>query len=88
MAVRNLAESSFAGVTAMLQVYGRIVVAHAAGVSNLARNKFLSQDGDGTTAGNQGMFYRLPEELLLTAVMCAMQFAPNTRHAKSIDLES
>jgi hypothetical protein len=42
MAVNDLAESSFAGVTAQVQVYGRIGMSNAAGVSDLNRNGFLS----------------------------------------------
>ena len=86
MAVNDLAESSFAGVTSVLQKYGRIGLAHAAGVSDLARNDFLSRD-EGATDGRKGMFHRLPEELQLTAVMCAIKFAPSTRNSNSTDLE-
>lgn len=42
-AVNNLAESSFAGVTAQLQKFGRINIANAAGVSDMQRNKFLKR---------------------------------------------
>ena len=86
MAVNDLAESSFAGVTSVLQKYGRIGLAHAAGVSDLAKNDFLSRD-EGVTDGHKGMFRRLPEELQLTAVMCAMKFAPATRNSNSTNLE-
>ena len=41
MAVNNLAESSFAGVTAQLQVFYLTVMASAAAISNMARNGFL-----------------------------------------------
>ena len=68
-------------------MYGSIGLAHAAGVSDLARNKFLKMEM-AQQLETKGMFHGLPEELQLTAVMCAMQFAPDTRHAKSIYLES
>ena len=41
MASNNLAKSSFAGVTAQVQCYGRIGMSNVAAVSNLARNGFL-----------------------------------------------
>ncbi len=41
VAVNDLAESSFAGVTAQVQVFGRIGMANAAAVSDMARNGFL-----------------------------------------------
>ena len=37
MAVNNLAESSF-GVTAQLEVFGRVILAHAAAVSDMRGN--------------------------------------------------
>jgi len=51
----------------------------------LVRNGFLARDRDATD-GNKGMLHRLPEELQLTAVMCAMKFAPVTRKSNSTDL--
>jgi hypothetical protein len=41
MAVNDLAKSSFAGVTAQLQVYGRVGMHSAAAVSDIERNRFL-----------------------------------------------
>ena len=43
MAVNDLAESSFAGVTAQVQCYGRIGMHAAAAASDMSRNKFLSR---------------------------------------------
>ena len=43
MAVNDLAESSFAGVTAQVQCYGRIGMHAAAAVSGMSRNGFLSR---------------------------------------------
>ena len=43
MAVNDLAESSFAGLTAQVEVYGRIGMANAAAISDMARNGFLSR---------------------------------------------
>lgn len=38
--MNDLAESSFAGVTAMIQVYGRIDLNAAAAISDMNRNVF------------------------------------------------
>ena len=45
MASNYLAESSFAGVTAQVQCYGRIGMSAAAAVSDVGRNGFLSRGG-------------------------------------------
>ena len=43
MAVNDLAESAFGGVTAQLEVFGRAGLAHLAGVSDMQRNGFLER---------------------------------------------
>ena len=43
VAVNDLAESSFAGVTAQVQVFGRMGMANVAAVSDMARNDLLDQ---------------------------------------------
>ena len=43
MAVNDLADSSSAGVTAQLQVFGRIGMSSAAAIIDMARNGFLEQ---------------------------------------------
>ena len=45
MAYNDLAESSFAEVTAQVQCYGRIGMSAAAAVSDVGRNGFLSWGG-------------------------------------------
>ena len=45
MASNDLDESSFAGVTAQVQCYGRIGMSAAAAVSDVGRNGFLSRGG-------------------------------------------
>ena len=45
MAYNDLAERSFAGVTAQVQYYGRIGMSAAAEVSDVGRNDFLSRGG-------------------------------------------
>ena len=80
--VNDLAESSFAGLTAQVQVFGRIGMANAAAISDMKRNGFLSRDGEGN-----GLFHDLPPELQLTALMTALQFAPDTRQLNNAGLE-
>ena len=43
MAVNHLAKSAFGGVTAQLEVFGRVGLAHAAAVSDMQRNGFLAR---------------------------------------------
>ena len=81
MVTNDPAESSFAGVTAQIQSYGRIDLCNAAAVSDITRNKFLSRP---TTKkeiknGSIGFFHTLPEELQATAVMVAMENVPATK---------
>ena len=83
MAVNDLSKSSFAGVTAQLQVYGQVGMQHgAAAVSDIERNHFLDR-GTATkkkkAAAARGLFHDFCEELQLTAIMVAMQDAPRTR---------
>ena len=83
VAVNDLAESSFAGVTAQVQVFGRIGMANAAAVSDMNRNGFLyrpvtNREMKDSTAAH-GLFHGLPEELQITAMMTAMERAPATR---------
>ena len=69
VAVNDLVESSFAGVTANVQAFGRVGIHGTAAVSDISRNGFL----------RRGLFHDLPEELKMTAVMAAMEQAPATR---------
>ena len=43
VAVNDLAESSFGGVTAQLEVFGRVGLAHAAAVSDMQQNELLDR---------------------------------------------
>ena len=43
MAVNNIAESAFGGLTAQLEVFGRIGLANAAAVSDMQRNGYLKR---------------------------------------------
>jgi hypothetical protein len=89
MATNDLAESSFAGVTAQVQVYGRIGMCNAAAVSDVARNGFLHRP---TTKkeiekGKRGLYHDLPEELRLTLLIVSMEDAPETRQSNNEGLE-
>ena len=80
MAVNDRAESSFAGITAYIQDYGRIGLANGAAISNMSRNGFLDHPLTKTDLKGQrrGLFYSLSQELQLTAVVAAMEYAPTT----------
>ena len=75
MGVNYLAESSFAGVTAQLQVFGKIGIASAADISNMARNVFLDRPTTNKEISDKKtiMFHDFPEELYITAIVCAVQ---------------
>ena len=90
MAVNDLAESSFAGVTAQVQCYGRIGMHAAAAVSDMSRNQFLSRPTTkrDISKGERGLFHGLPEELRVTAMMAAMEEAPSTRQSNNASIEA
>lgn len=90
MAVNDLAESSFAGVTAQVQCYGRIGLHAAAAVSDMSRNNFLTRPTTKKTIskGERGLFHGLPEELKITAVMAAMEDAPATRQSNIASIDA
>ena len=74
MASNDLAESSFAGVTAQVKFYGRIDMCITAAVRDTARNGFMYRP---TTkkqmeGHQQGFFHGLPDELQITLVMVAI----------------
>ena len=75
MDVNDLAESSFTGLTAQLQVFVQIGMASAATISDMVINGFLDQP---TTNKNMSdnktsQFHDFPEELQITAIVCAVQ---------------
>ena len=65
MAVNDLAESSFAGVTAQLQLFGLIGMASADSISNMARNGFLYRPTTNKEMSDKktSLFHDFPEEL-------------------------
>ena len=99
-ASNDLAESSFAGVTAQVQCYGRIGMSNTAAVSDVARNGLLNRDGTkkqinhATTSTKKkqkdkklGLYHGLPEELQITLLMMCMEDAPATRKQNNDDLK-
>jgi len=79
MSVNDLVESSFVGVMAQVQAFGRIYLSCAAAVSDMSRNRFFLHDTPQTNDGKTGMFYNSPDELQLTAVIYIMEHTPDTR---------
>ena len=81
MSVNDLAESSFAGVTDQLQVFGRIGMASAAAISDMARNGFLDQPTTNKEMSDKktSLFHDFPEDLHTTAIMCEVKEYPDTR---------
>ena len=102
MASNDLAESSFAGVTAQVQCFGRIGMSAAAAVSDTARNGFLFRGGmekrinrkrkrDSVNMPEKkkktGLYHGLPKELQITLMIMCMEDAPETRERNNMDLE-
>ena len=92
MASNDLAESSFAGVTAQVQCYGRIGMSAAAVVSDVGRNGFLSHGGTKkqinraisstkTKAKEKEckLYFGMVKELQITLLITCMEDAPRTR---------
>ena len=91
-ASNDLAESSFAGVTAQVQCYSRIGMCNAAAVSDVARNGFLNRVSTKSTnkkikETTCELYHGLPKELQITLLVTCMEDAPETRKQNNDDLE-
>ena len=99
MASNDLAESSFAGVTAQVQCYGRVGMSAAAAVSDVSRNGFLhrgvikkeikrptTRKKTKAKERKRGLYHGLPKELQITLFMMCMEDAPKTRKSNNNDL--
>lgn len=99
MASNDLAESSFAKVTAQVQCYGRIGMCAAAAVSDCDKNGFLhrstlvKQIKRKSTSSKKrkkekkrGLYHNLPKELQITLLMMCVEDAPPTRASNNADL--
>ena len=83
MSVNDLAESSFAGVTSQLQVFGLIWMSRADAISDMARSGFLGRPTTNKDISDNKtrLFHDSQEELHITAIMCALQEATATRQS-------
>ena len=81
MVVNNLAESAFEGLTAQLEVFGRIDLTNAAAVSDMQRNGELKRPN--LENNEVRMYFGLPEELQITATMTAVKLAPAIRNSNN-----
>ena len=61
MAVNDLVESAFGGLTDQLEVFGRIGLANAAAVSDMQRNGYLNRPN--LENNEVSLYFGLPEEL-------------------------
>ena len=75
MEVNELAESSFAGVTSQLQVFGRIGMASAAAICDMDRNGFLDWPTTNKEMSDKekSLYHDFPEELQITAIVCTVK---------------
>ena len=80
-ATNDIAESSFASLTSQLQKYSRINLAHAAAISDMQKNGFLSRKG------KIGLFHQFPKELRAAVVVVAVEDAPATRKSNNLSLQ-
>ena len=90
MATNDLAESSFAGVTAQVEYYGRIGMHSAAATSDMARNKFMDRPltKKDMEKNERALLHGLPEELKVTLAIMSMEDAPATRQSNNKALET
>ena len=81
MDVNDLTESSFAGVTTQLQLFGRILMIRAVAIRNMAKYGFLDQPTTNKEMSDKktSMFHGLPDEFQITDIMCAVQEGSTTR---------
>ena len=81
MAVSDLAESAFGGLTAQLEVFGRIGLVNAAAVSDMQRNGYLKRPN--LENNEVSLYFGLTEELRITATMTAVKLAPAVRKSNN-----
>ena len=89
LAVNDLAESAFAGLTSQLKSFGRANLDSLAGVSDMMFNGFMDRP---TTPmqikGNQrGLLHCLPYEMRIALVKSAKKYAPATKKSNNVALE-
>ena len=92
MASNDLAESSFSGVTAQVQCYGRIGMSAADAVSDVGRNGFLSRGGIKSPIDRETtikktkakekeheFYFGMAKELQIILLITCIEDAPRTR---------
>ena len=88
----DLAESSFAGVTAQVQCYGRIGMSATVAVSDVGRDGFLSRGvikspidcetiikNTKSKEKERELYFGMVKELQITLLITCMEDAPRTR---------
>ena len=81
MDMNDLAESAFGGLTAQLEVFGRIGPANAAAVSDMQRNGYLKRPN--LENNEVRLYFGLLEELRITVTMKAAKLAPAVRKSNN-----
>ena len=72
-------------MTSQLQVFGRIGMARASAISDMASNGFLDQPTTNKDMSDKktSLFHDFPEDLQTTAIMCVVQEAPATSQSNT-----
>ena len=81
MAVNDLEKRAFGGFTAQLEIFGRIGLANAAAVSDMQQNGYLKRPN--LENNEVSLYFGLPEELRITAIMTAVKLAPAVRKSNN-----
>ena len=81
MAVTNLSESAFGGLTAQLELCGRIGLANAAAVSDMQWDGYLKRPN--LENNEVSLYFGIPEELRITATMTAVKFDPAVKKSNN-----
>ena len=89
MAVNDIAESQFGGVTYQLDQYGRIGLHGAAGINDCRRNKFFERpiSKKEVKEKKRGMFYKEIDEIQHLVILLAMKSAPAVMEDNILALE-
>ena len=81
MAVNNLAESVFGGLTAKLEVFGKIGLANAAAVRDMQWNGYLKRPN--LENNEVSLYFGLLEKLRITTTMTAVKLDPAVRKSNN-----
>ena len=81
MAVNDLAESAFGGLTAQLEVFGRIGLSNAAAAIDMQQNGYLKRPN--LENNEVSLYFGILEELRITATMTAVKLSPAFRKSNN-----